>query len=65
MSTLVEGAIPDPRNRRGSVEMREAAGVFPACRLVQPSNRGGYGINEAVELLIRSGRASDALPVGG
>jgi glucose-1-phosphate thymidylyltransferase len=39
--------------------------IFPACRLVQPSNRGEYEISEAVDLLIRSGRTIDALPIDG
>jgi glucose-1-phosphate thymidylyltransferase len=39
--------------------------IFPACRLVQPSNRGEYEISEAVDLLIQSGRTIDALPIEG
>ena len=39
--------------------------IFPACKLVQPSNRGEYEISEAVDLLIRSGRTIDALRLSG
>jgi len=39
--------------------------IFPACRLVQPSNRGEYEISEAVDLLIQSGRTIDAIPLDG
>ncbi len=39
--------------------------IFPACKLVQPSNRGEYEISEAIDLLIRSGRTIDALPLDG
>ena len=39
--------------------------IFPACQLVQPSNRGEYEISEAVDLLIQSGRTIDALRLDG
>jgi len=39
--------------------------IFPACKLVQPSNRGEYELSEAVDLLIRSGRTIDALRLDG
>ena len=39
--------------------------IFPACRLVQPSNRGEYEISEAIHLLIQSGRTIDAIPLDG
>jgi glucose-1-phosphate thymidylyltransferase len=39
--------------------------IFSACRLVQPSNRGEYEISEAIDLLIRSGRTIDAIPIDG
>jgi len=39
--------------------------IFPACELVQPSNRGEYEISEAIDLLIQSGRTIDALPLDG
>jgi len=39
--------------------------IFPACKLVQPSNRGEYEISEAIDLLIRSGRTIDAIPIDG
>ena len=39
--------------------------IFPACRLVQPSNRGEYEISEAIDLLIQSGRTIDAIPLDG
>jgi glucose-1-phosphate thymidylyltransferase len=39
--------------------------IFPACELVQPSNRGEYEISEAIDLLIRSGRTIDAIPLDG
>ena len=39
--------------------------IFPACELVQPSNRGEYEISEAIDLLIQSGRTIDAIPLDG
>ena len=39
--------------------------IFPACKLVQPSNRGEYEISEAIDLLIQSGRTIDAIPLDG
>ena len=39
--------------------------IFPACELVQPSTRGEYEISEAIDLLIRSGRTIDAIPIDG
>lgn len=39
--------------------------IFPACELVQPSNRGEYEISEAVDLLIQSGRTIDAIGLDG
>ncbi|MFC6905916.1 UTP--glucose-1-phosphate uridylyltransferase AglF [Halalkalicoccus tibetensis] len=39
--------------------------IFPACELVQPSNRGEYEISEAIDLLIRSGRTIDAIGLDG
>jgi len=39
--------------------------IFPACDLVQPSNRGEYEISEAIDLLIRSGRTIDAIGIEG
>jgi glucose-1-phosphate thymidylyltransferase len=39
--------------------------IFHACKLVQPSNRGEYEISEAIDLLIRSGRTIDAIPIDG
>jgi glucose-1-phosphate thymidylyltransferase len=39
--------------------------IFPACHLVQPSNRREYEISEAVDLLIRSGRTIDAIRLDG
>jgi glucose-1-phosphate thymidylyltransferase len=39
--------------------------IFHACKLVQPSNRGEYEINEAIDLLIRSGRTIDAIGLEG
>ncbi|SEP69212.1 UTP--glucose-1-phosphate uridylyltransferase AglF [Natrinema salaciae] len=39
--------------------------IFPACELVQPSNRGEYEISEAIDLLIRSGRTIDAIGLEG
>ncbi len=40
-------------------------GIFHACKLVQPSNRGEYEISEAIDLLIRSGRTIDAIRIDG
>ena len=39
--------------------------IFPACELVQPSNRGEYEISEAIDLLIQSGRTIDAIGLDG
>ena len=39
--------------------------IFPACELVQPSNRGEYELSEAIDLLIRSGRTIDAIRLDG
>jgi len=39
--------------------------IFPACELVQPSNRGEYELSEAVDLLIQSGRTIDAIRLDG
>ncbi|MCU4742802.1 UTP--glucose-1-phosphate uridylyltransferase AglF [Natronoglomus mannanivorans] len=39
--------------------------IFPACELVQPSNRGEYEISEAIDLLIQSGRTIDAIALEG
>ncbi len=39
--------------------------IFPACKLVQPSNREEYEISEAIDLLIRSGRTIDAIGIDG
>jgi len=39
--------------------------IFHACRLVQPSGRGEYEISDAIDLLIRSGRTIDAIPMDG
>ena len=42
-----------------------SSAIFPACKLVQPSNRGEYEISEAIDLLIQSGRTIDAIPLDG
>jgi glucose-1-phosphate thymidylyltransferase long form len=39
--------------------------IFHACHLVQPSNRGEYEISEAIDVLIKSGRTIDAIPIDG
>ncbi|MFC7157884.1 UTP--glucose-1-phosphate uridylyltransferase AglF [Halomarina halobia] len=39
--------------------------IFHACHLVQPSDRGEYELSDAVDLLIRSGRTIDAIPLDG
>ncbi|SNR70500.1 glucose-1-phosphate thymidylyltransferase [Halorubrum ezzemoulense] len=39
--------------------------MFHACHLVQPSNRDEYEISEAIDLLIQSGRAIDAIGIEG
>jgi glucose-1-phosphate thymidylyltransferase len=39
--------------------------VFHACHLTQPSERDEYEISEAIDLLIRSGRTIDAIPMDG
>ena len=39
--------------------------IFPACKLVQPSERGELEISEAIDLLIRSGRTIDAIGLEG
>jgi dTDP-glucose pyrophosphorylase len=35
--------------------------IVPACKLVQPSNRGEYEISDAIDLLLQSGRTIDAI----
>ena len=39
--------------------------IFHACHLVQPSDRGEYELSDAIDLLIRSGRTIDAIPLDG
>ncbi|MCF2207519.1 MULTISPECIES: UTP--glucose-1-phosphate uridylyltransferase AglF [Halobacterium] len=39
--------------------------IFHACKLVQSSNRGEYELSDAVDLLIKSGRTVDAIPMDG
>jgi glucose-1-phosphate thymidylyltransferase long form len=39
--------------------------IFHACKLVQPSDRGEYELSDAVDLLIKSGRTIDAIPMEG
>ncbi len=39
--------------------------IFHACHLVQPSGRGEYELSEAIDLLLRSGRTIDAIPLDG
>jgi len=39
--------------------------IFPACRLIQPSDRGEYELSDAIDLLIQSGRTIDALGLDG
>lgn len=39
--------------------------IFHACRLVQPSNQGDYGISEAIDLIIQSGRVIEAIRMDG
>jgi glucose-1-phosphate thymidylyltransferase len=39
--------------------------IFHACHLVQPSTRDEYELSEAIDLLIRSGRTIDAIPLDG
>lgn len=39
--------------------------IFPACNLVQPSNRGEYEISEAIDLLIQGGYTIDAIRMDG
>jgi len=39
--------------------------IFNACKLVQPSGRNEYEISDAIDLLIKSGRTIDAIPMDG
>lgn len=39
--------------------------IFHACQLVQPSDRGEYELSDAIDLLIKSGRTIDAIPMDG
>jgi dTDP-glucose pyrophosphorylase len=39
--------------------------IFHACKLVRPSDRGEYELSDAVDLLIKSGRTIDAIPMDG
>lgn len=39
--------------------------IFHACELVQPSDRDEYELSDAIDLLNKSGRAIDAIPMEG
>jgi glucose-1-phosphate thymidylyltransferase len=39
--------------------------IFHACKLVQPSDRDEYELSDAIDLLIKSGRTIDAIPMDG
>ena len=39
--------------------------IFPACKLVQPSNRGEYKIGDVIDLLLRTGRTIDTIRMDG
>jgi glucose-1-phosphate thymidylyltransferase len=39
--------------------------IFHACQLVQPSDRGEYELSDAIDLLLKSGRTIDAIPLEG
>jgi glucose-1-phosphate thymidylyltransferase len=39
--------------------------IFHACKLVQPSDRGEFELSDAIDLLIKSGRTIDAIPMEG
>lgn len=39
--------------------------IFPACRLVKPSDRGEYELSDSIDLLMRSGRTIDAVTLDG
>ena len=39
--------------------------IFHACHLAQPSDRGEYELSDALDLLIKSGRTIDAIPLDG
>jgi len=39
--------------------------IFHACKLVQPSDRNEYELSDAIDLLIKSGRTIDAIPMDG
>lgn len=39
--------------------------IFEACSLVQPSDRGEYELSDAIDLLLDSGRAIDAVRLDG
>lgn len=40
-------------------------GIFPACRLVRPSDRGEYELADAIDLLIYTGRTVETIPFEG
>lgn len=39
--------------------------IFPACRLVEPSDRGEYELPDAIELLVQAGRTVETVPLEG
>jgi len=39
--------------------------IFPACKLVQPSERGEYELPDAIDLLIHAGYAVETVPFEG
>lgn len=39
--------------------------IFHACQLIQPSDRGEYELPDAIELLLRTGRRVETVPLDG
>ena len=65
ITEVIEKPVNPPSNLVMTGFYTFSPAIFPACRLVQPSNRGEYEISEAIDLLIQSGRTIDAIPLDG
>lgn len=65
ITDVVEKPVEPPSNLVMTGFYTFTPAIFHACKLVQPSNRGEYEISEAIDLLLRSGRTIDAIPIDG
>lgn len=63
--------MSDRKIRRSAIKSREDChlyahpGIFYACHLVQPSERGEYELSDAIDLLLDSGQTIDTIPLDG